>query len=97
MEEALKIFPDYFKTVNKKPIVSNFTWIPLDNKKITNFLLHQDKVVINENDEKIKENTFKKLFTELVRYKDIKQSNFKILNSIIHLYSRSDVRRRYCS
>jgi len=64
------MYPENPKIVKKSTSLDNSIWAPLESKKITNFLNNHDKILINEKDDKIKENQFRKLYMELERLKD---------------------------
>jgi hypothetical protein len=48
-------------------------WNPLENYKIINFSINFEKYIIKENDERIKENKYKKLYLDLLKFKEYKQ------------------------
>jgi hypothetical protein len=73
------------------PISGDLTWPGLDNKKVTNFLLNYDKIIMKENDEKIKENYYRKLYLDLSRFKEFKHCKNFYLSFIADLMLEEDI------
>jgi hypothetical protein len=50
-----------------------YIWNPLQKYKILNFSIYYEKFLINESDEKIKDNPYRKLYLELLKFREHKK------------------------
>jgi hypothetical protein len=82
LEEALKAYIDRTGGPSKDMrLEEKGIWLPLQNNKINSFSAILDKFKIGETDDRLKENTYRRLFLELMKFKDYKKCNFIYTNS----------------
>lgn len=72
MEDALKKYVEQTSDTLSNKSDDKLTWNTLDSNKINTFTNNFEKYIINESDERVKDNQTRKLYLELLKYKEVK-------------------------
>jgi 5S rRNA maturation endonuclease (ribonuclease M5) len=84
MEQGLKFYIEKYGSIKSKAVNEKLLWNPLDKAKINRFNFSYQKLLMNDNDERIKDDFFIKLNKELLKYKD--QKSFEIYDDDMEVH-----------
>lgn len=84
MEQALKVYIEKYGSIKSKSVNDKLLWNSLDKNKVNRFNFSYQKLLLNDNDDRIKDDFFLKLNKELYKYKD--QKSFEILDEDFEIH-----------
>lgn len=76
MEQALKCYIEKYGSIKSRTVNEKLLWNGLDKIKVNRFNFSYEKLLMNDNDERIKDDFYIKINRELLKYKD--QKSFEI-------------------
>jgi len=76
MEQALRCYIEKYGSIKSRAVNEKLLWNGLDKTKVNRFNFPYEKLMMNDNDERIKDDFYIKINRELSKYKD--QKSFEI-------------------